>query len=406
MVPPVSRFDFVRIERVNRTSKPQFVTYVYAVAILLFLGLTVSASYHLQWVRRLPRLSADEKQPFREEHPLCSVILAARNEEDRIEATLERLLAQSSVSLEIIAIDDRSTDNTAAILDRMAARETRIKVGRITHLPENWLGKCHACHVGAAMARGEWLLFTDADCWLKASVIARALRMAAFEGADHIAMIPGVSLETFPARAWYLMFVTSFLSWIAGVNRNNPRAHFGIGAFNLVRASAYRECGGHEALRLTILDDVRLGLLLSRCGKRTRAFLGGNDVECHWGKSLSDVMRVMEKNYFAALNYRVEVVVAGGTAFTLLFSLLVIGLFSGSPMGVAAAISPLGVILPNIILAQRIGWPWWYALGVPVIMPVFLYAMLRSTFLTLRQGGVRWRETFYPLELLRAHGVK
>jgi hypothetical protein len=77
-----------------------------------------------------------------------------------------------------------------------------------------------------------------------------------------------------------------------------------LGAFNFVRLAAYRECGGYEALRLTVLDDVKLGLLLRRAGKRTRAFIGGDDVECHWGATAPDMVKVMEKNYFAALEYR------------------------------------------------------------------------------------------------------
>ena len=99
------------------------------------------------------------------------------------------------------------------------------------------------------------------------------------------------------------MFLLCIANWISGVNRDRPKAHLGIGAFNLVRATAYRESGGYEALRLTVLDDVKLGMLLRRAGKRTRAFLGANDVEAHFGTTLGDFVRIMEKNYFAALEF-------------------------------------------------------------------------------------------------------
>ncbi len=244
----------------------------------------------------------------------CSVIVAARDEDARLEATVRHLLAQRHVALEVIVVDDRSTDATGDILRRLASEDTRVRATRVEHLPDGWLGKSHACHVGASVATGDWLLFTDADCWLKPDVIARALRVAARDAADHITLTPGVAAETLGAQAWHLAFLGSLSNWISGVNRDRPRAHLGIGAFNLVRTSAYRACGGYEALRLTVVDDIKLGLLLRRAGSRTRAFLGGADVECHWGTTVPSMIKIMEKNYFAAVDFRLAPVVAGATA--------------------------------------------------------------------------------------------
>ena len=145
------------------------------------------------------------------------------------------------------------------------------------------------------------------------------LRVAARDAADHITLTPGVAAETLGAQAWHLAFLGSLANWISGVNRDRPGAHLGIGAFNLVRASAYRACGGYEALRLTIVDDIKLGLLLHRAGRRTRAFLGGADVECHWGTTVPRMIKIMEKNYFAAVDFRLAPVVAGAIVFTLIF---------------------------------------------------------------------------------------
>ena len=145
-----------------------------------------------------------------------------------------------------------------------------MRTQRVHELPDGWLGKCHACHLGAASARGDWLLFTDADCWLRPDVIARALLVAEREKADHVTLTPGIDAKSLGAQAWHLAFLITLANWFSGVNRDRPKAFLGLGAFNLVRTSAYRECGGYEALRLTVLDDVRLGLLLRRSGKRTR----------------------------------------------------------------------------------------------------------------------------------------
>jgi glycosyltransferase involved in cell wall biosynthesis len=334
------------------------------------------------------------------------VVIAARDEEARIEGTVRRLLAQHGVEAEILIVDDRSTDRTGEILRQLAKEDARVKLKRVEVLPEGWLGKCHACHVGASAATGDWILFTDGDCWFKPDVIARAVRSAERDGADHVAICPGVDLKSPAARAWHLLFLTIISSWFCGVNRDRPKSHIGSGAFNLVRAAAYRQCGGYEALRLTVLDDVKLGLLLVRAGKRTRACLGVNDVECHWGTSVWSMVKLIEKNSFATIDFRLELALAPGVAGMLFCAVFVLGLMSGTAVGLAAALSPLMLILPASILARRVGWSWLSAIFVPFMLPVVLYSLLNSTWVTYRQGGIRWRDTFYSLETLRAGTVR
>jgi glycosyltransferase involved in cell wall biosynthesis len=334
------------------------------------------------------------------------VVIAARDEQARIEATIRHLLVQRGVEADIIVVDDRSTDQTSEILQRLAKEDPRVQVERVEVLPEGWLGKCHACYVGARAATGDWILFTDADCWLKPDVIARAVRLAEREHADHVTLCPGTLVEGLGTRAWHLLFLTSLLNWFSGVNRDRLKAYLGFGAFNLVRATAYRQCGGYEALRLTVVDDLKLGLLLRRASKRTRAFLGVDDVECHWGTTARDMVRIMEKNYFAITDFRLWLVLLGSSAAMLVFCTLIAGLTAGTLAGLAAGLSPLSLILPAGILARRLGWSWPCAIGMPFMFPVFLYALLNSTWVTVRQGGIRWRETFYPLDALRAGTVR
>jgi cellulose synthase/poly-beta-1,6-N-acetylglucosamine synthase-like glycosyltransferase len=337
---------------------------------------------------------------------LCSVIIAARDEQARIEETIRHLLAQRGVDLEIIVVDDRSRDGTGEILRRLAQEDLRVRVKRVDALPAGWLGKCHACHVGASAARGEWILFTDADCWLREDVIARALMVAERTAADHVTLSAGTLLKGRGARAWYLLFVTSLLSWFSGTNRDRPRSYVGIGAFNLVRAAAYKQSGGYEALRLTVVDDMKLGLLLKRAGKRTRSFLGAQDVVCHWSDTVWGMVKIMEKNYFAALEFRAWLAVGGAFVTILVLAVLVLGVFSGNAAGLAAGLSPMLLIVPGAVLARRVGWGWTSAIWVPFMFPVFIFALLNSTWVTLRQGGVRWRDTFYDLEALRAGAVR
>jgi glycosyltransferase involved in cell wall biosynthesis len=376
----------------------------------LFLTWTFFTLWHLKWVQRLPKsealMTVENAGPVSGARVRCSVVIAARDEEARIEQTIRRLLTQRGVDLEFIVVDDRSTDGTNEILRRLAKEDARLQVKRVDALPDGWLGKCHACHIGASAATGDWILFTDADCWLKPDVIARALRVAERDGADHITLMSGLAEPSSGLKASHLMFLISLANWVSGVNRDQPKSYLGIGAFNLVRAAAYRQCGGYEALRLTVVDDVKLGLLLRRAGKRTRAIIGGDDAECHWGTTVWSMVKIMEKNYFAALDYRLGLVIAGSIFVILIFAILIFGLISWTPAGLVAAFSPLSLILPAGILARRVGWSWPCAAWVPFMFPIFLYILLNSTVVTLRQGGIRWRETFYSLKTLRSGNVQ
>jgi glycosyltransferase involved in cell wall biosynthesis len=381
------------------------VTIYFALMAAVLAGVTIRVFFHLRWIHRLPAIeatSADQEIP----PPTVSVVLAARDEEARIETTLRRLLAQICTEIEVIVVDDRSIDRTGEIVRKLAQEDARVKFRRVDVLPSGWLGKCHACHVGAREAAGDWILFTDADCWMKPDVVARALAVAQREGVEHVTLTPGVAPETAAARAWHLNFLVSMADWMAGVNRDHPKRYLGIGAFNLMRADAYRQCGGYEALRLTVLDDVRMGLLLRRAGKKTRAFLGGDDVECHWGHTVPAMIKIMEKNYFAALEYRT------GAAFMLaalgagLWSSVIFGLLTGTIAGFLPVLALASWIFSGAALARRLGWSWTSALLVPIIAPALFYAVINSTIVTLRQGGIRWRDTFYPLEQLRAGEVR
>jgi glycosyltransferase involved in cell wall biosynthesis len=369
----------------------------------VFLIMTLATLWHLRWVQRLPVM---ETFPPSSTNVRCSVVIAARDEEARMEQTLRQLLVQREVELEVIVVNDRSKDSTGQILQRMAQEDSRVKVKRVDVLPDGWLGKCHACHIGASAATGDWILFTDADCWLKPDIIARAVRLAERESVDHVALAFSPSSGGIGLRASHLVFLIGTANWISGANRDTGKRHMGFGAFNLVRSTVYRECGGYEALRLTVLDDVKLGLLIQRAGGRTRAFLGGDDVEAHWGTNAFSIIKFMEKNYFAALEYRTSLAFLGSAVAIYFSAVVILGFLSATAAGLAAALSPLSLIVPGLVLANRLRWSWMSALLIPFMFPIFCCALVNSAFVTLRHGGIRWRETFYPLAQLRAGNVR
>ena len=154
------------------------------------------------------------------------------------------------------------------------------------------------------------------------------------------------------------------------------------------------------------MDDIKLGLLLQRAGSRTRAFLGGPDVECHWGTTVPHMIKIMEKNYFAAVDFRLAPVVAGATVLTLMFGTSIIGFWTRTAAGIAAGLAPWSLALPAAIFARRLGWSPASAAITPLLYPVLFFAVVNSAVVTLRQGGVRWRNTFYSLDILRAGNVR
>lgn len=371
----------------------------------LFFLMSLRMLWHLRWAGRLPQRNCFSPELINQKQTV-SVVLAARNEADRVEKTVRGLLKQQEVHLEIVVVDDRSSDQSGEILRKLAAEDKRVKVIRVDALPPHWLGKCHACYLGANATNGEWILFTDADCWLNEKLIIRALSLAALEGADHVTLTPGIAETNIGTSAWHLAFLLSLADWVSGVNRDEPKRFLGMGAFNLIRSSAYSACGGYEALRLTVVDDVKLGLLLRRAGFRTRAFIGGDDVLCDWGTTLGSVIRIMEKNYFAAVDYRLGAVITLVLILPTLWGLAILGFFTATLAGMIAAVALFSLMIPAWVIARRLGWSIGPALITPLVFPILFYAILRSTLITLKQGGIRWRDTFYPLDVLRRGNVR
>lgn len=333
--------------------------------------------------------------------PKVSVIVAARNEEARIRRTVLDLIRQVGVDVEVLVADDRSTDGTAELLQSLSELHDRLKVIRIDELPEGWLGKPHACHVAAQQARGDWLLFSDADVWMASDVLARAVRVASDEGADHLCLFPGEHRPSLLGKAVMLWMTVVFLPLSARLNRDKPRSFLGIGAFNLVRAEAYRAVGGHEPLRFEVIDDVKLGLLLARAGCRSRVRDANREIEVDWAGNVVRLFHVVEKNMFALIGFRVSLAALGVVIPGAVWLVSVLAPLSGTPAGLTLGAAVASMMVPGAWVARRMGWGPWPVLLSPLMAPIPLAALAHSTWTTLRNGGIRWRETFYSLDDLR-----
>ena len=250
-------------------------------------------------------------------------------------------------------------------------------------------------------ATGDWLLFSDADVWMKRDVVARAIRQASRLRADHFTLFPAEHQPTFGAQATIVFLLGMFSTVVARVNRDRRGAFVGIGAFNLVRAGAYREAGGHEPLRYEVIDDAKLGLLMMRAGFRTRVGDATDDIEVKWASDLPSLINVLEKNLFAMFNFSLPIAALAFLLVALVWGTSVLAPFAGSLAGLAAGAALLTMVVPGLILVRRVGWSPLAALVSPLMASVLLVAIAHSTFTTLKQGGIHWRGTFYPLDRLR-----
>jgi len=357
-------------------------------------------------LRSVPGLPVLETNGRTDPPPKVTAVVTARDEESRIERAVRGLLEQRGIDLRIVVVDDRSGDATPEILERLAAGESRIEVLRVKDLPPGWLGKPHACHLGARRAEGEWILFSDGDVRLGPDVIARAVAQARRQDADHLCLLPGEERTTIAARAALINFFLAMLVFAGRANRDRRFSFIGVGAFNLVRAEAYRAIGGHESLRLEVIDDLKLGWLVRRAGRRSRVYGAPRDVEVRWAPTVPDLVRALEKHFFALVGFSP----AGALLLVLALGgfqgLSAAGILAGGVQGAAIAAGAASMLLPARIVARRAGWGWPETLLSPLAGPLLLGALAWSTVMTLARGGVIWRGTLYRLDVLRRGRVR
>lgn len=347
-------------------------------------------------------------------NPRVSIIVPARNEEETIEQGLNTLLALDYDNYEVIAVDDRSSDRTGEIIDRIqrtshASRGTNVEppnfLGIHLHeLPSGWLGKTHAMWTAAKEATGEWLLFTDADVLFKPDSLRRALAYAEAELADHVVLFPRMIMkqpgEYMMIAFFQTMFVFGHRPWKVADPKTDD--HMGVGAFNLVRRRVYDAVGTYAALRMEVLDDMKLGKLVKNTGFRQRNVFGGDLISIRWAQGATGIVNNLTKNFFAILSYQWWRTLL--SAFALAF--LNLWLFAGVWLAHGWARLPYVIALASLLLiyigmSRRSAVPPYYFLLHPVGSALFIYTLLRSTFLTLRNDGIVWRGTKYPLEELR-----
>lgn len=368
------------------------------------------ASTGVLGLRRVPNLASPRFDHGPAAQPHLTVIVPARDEEAAVGACLQSLLDQDYPHLHILAVDDRSTDQTPQILDRLAAlHPRRLTALHIASLPPGWLGKTHAMALAArhaiAVHQSSWLLFTDGDVLFQPEALRRSLAAAEQLGADHFVTVPTPIVKS-AGESMLLGFfqVMSFFAvrlWRVPDPRS-LRDSIGVGAFALVRSSAYGQIGGFEALRFEILEDLAFGQRIKRCGLRQGVAIAPAMVSVHWATGAFGVVDVLTKNLFALFRFHISLLLAACTTILLFGVGPVVALaFRATRLPALVALLAMATIYR---LAHRVSgnprWSFWLS---PVAALLLTYSLLRSMVITLRQRGVIWRGTFYPLAELRKH---
>jgi glycosyltransferase involved in cell wall biosynthesis len=376
-------------------------TYFAATALLGWLLVALELMHGNRRMRRLATLAA----PAPARWPRVTLVFTARNEGATLGAAVPTMLALDYPDLEFIAIDDRSEDDTGAVLEGFAAADPRFRVVHVAALTPGWMGKTHGLQLGGEQATGEWILFTDADIHFQPEALKRAVAYARAQSLDHLAAVPVLhergALLGICVSAFSLLFALFVRPW--RVPNPASRCHGGIGAFNLVRTSTYRKLDGHTPLRLRPDDDLKLGKLM-KSGGFSEIVLGIGAISVAWYDSVRALVRGLEKNAFAGADYRIWLVGAGVLvhAVFVFWPLAAVFVTSGVArwLWLGAVAVMLGVAADN---HRFDGGRAWHGLFLPVGLAVLDYAIVRSMVLTIWRGGVVWRGTHYPLRDLKAN---
>lgn len=386
---------------------------VTALSLLLTAAWGVALLASLRNLGRVPRLAGSGRGS---RSWTVSVIIPARNEAGVLEGTLESLMAQEGIAMEVIVVDDHSTDGTELVVSRYLRRGVVYLLPPET--PEGWMGKTWACHAGYLNSRGGWLVFLDADVrLLDRGLLREALSAATSGNLDALSLVPRLSTRNVASRVMLpsLLMLMYLLAPPSKSNDPRERLAFFFGSFIAVRREAYEAVGGHEAVRGELLDDKALGELLKSRGMRTALLDASDRYEAEFAGGLRDHFGGLIRLF---TQYALDEVARSGRPVRRLSKYLVGGLvFLGGPtalplIALAAASSPLTIaasLTPLVasLVAQAaylrvIGERTAYAVAAPLAHLVILSALVRVAAWTLRgRARVRWHGRTYVADLRR-----
>ena len=374
-----------------------FVAFAWLIIVVLTL-------HGLSRQRRL--LATSDLRLTTSDAPFVSILVPARNEEQRVlESCIRSILAQDYGQFEVIAVDDRSTDNTGAILKTLAQSNERLTVIEGAELPPGWLGKPYAMQQALRHARGEWILATDADMIFDAAALRTALDRVLETNEDALTLIPRFEAGSFWERVMIPTWEWVFLMFMIFYRINDPKSDgaAAIGGFFLIRRTVLDRAGGYEALKDEVMEDVRLAARIKRVGARLMIERAPALIRTRMYTTFSEMWECSTKNWFSGVNFSFPLALAcvvsmylGGVVPPLLALVSVLATVLGISAGlglviVAAGSTWLLQVLLMAIASKRSEVSVIYALTAPLGLAL-IYAMLFDSGIRITTGrGVTWK---------------
>ncbi len=336
--------------------------------------------------------------------PRISVLVPARNEEDNIGPCVKSLLAQDYPDFQVIVLNDNSTDRTEEILQTLARSNSKLKVIHGRNLPPDWLGKHWACHQLYREADGDLLVFADADTVHTPGTLRCTAAALQEEKADMLSIIPRHILGTWSEKLVMPYFALGVFAVVPLPKRLRPKKTFisSSGKLLAFRRQAYETCGGFEAIRMNVLDDLELPQRVLACGLRYRVFDGTNNVSTRMYRNCRELFEGLTKNMFASYDYNVPLFIATWLWILFVFLQPIITLSNlKTPdypptlsLGLAA-ISIIASLLLWAIYYQRFKFPIYMIIFYPLSAVFMSIISLSSMVLTLA-GKATWKDRKLP----------
>ena len=363
-----------------------------AVAVVWIL-ITFRLILAMKRVGRLDRLSAGRPRPDK-----ISVIIPARNEEKDLAASLRSILDQEGVDLEIIVVNDHSTDGTEEILEALAGTEPRIKVIHDPPLQNGWLGKCNAMQAGSSFAVGDYLLFSDADIIHDPKLFVTARQLMDDEGYDLLSFFPLFVIEPFWEHVIMPMYFFGFAKVYSSQGLEDPRSPEAVaaGAFMLVKTQVFQSIGGFEPIRSEMADDVALARVIKKHGGRVgfrlapewlRVRLFKNNHEAFWGTT-KNVLMAVEGQIWLAL----PLIVLTALIFWTPVYTLAAGILESNPLFISLGLLLYVLQYASLFLTRRVmSFSPLKLLFFPLVVIVVFFCVSRAFYYYMVKGAVIWR---------------
>jgi len=356
--------------------------------------------------RQKPLLATPNLRLTASDAPLVSILVPARNEQHRVlEDCIRSILAQDYGQFEVIAVNDRSTDDTGAILETIAKSDKRLRVIEGEELPPGWLGKPYAMHQALNHTRGEWVLATDADMIFEVTALRTAVDRVLESNADALTLIPRFETGSFWERVIIPTWEWVFLMFTVFYRIHDPKSDraAAIGGFFLIKRTVLDRVGGYEALKDEVMEDVRLADRIKRLRARLMIDRAPALIRTRMYSTFGEMWECSTKNWFSGVNFSfpfallcVVSMYLGAVVPVLiaLGSLLALAVGVNAELGlviVPAALSWLLQVLIMAVVARRSGVSMVYAFTAPLGVAV-IYAMLLDSSVRITTGrGVTWK---------------